>query len=85
MKPYVEDFIADKMKEYNKKISQGSFGNYKIVKKEENNNTLEKEILTLITHGILHLLGFDHQTKKEYDFVVGVQNKVLKNYEQISI
>lgn len=53
--------------------------------KEENNNTLEKEILTLITHGILHLLGFDHQTKKEYDFVVGVQNKVLKNYEQISI
>ena len=53
--------------------------------KEENNNTLEKEILTLITHGILHLLGFDHQTKKEYDFVVGVKNKVLKNYEQISI
>ena len=37
MKPYVEDFVADKMKEYNRKISQGSFGNYKIVKKEENN------------------------------------------------
>ena len=41
MKPYVEDFIADKMKEYNKKISQGSFGNYKIVKKEENNNIID--------------------------------------------
>ena len=36
MKPYVEDFIIGKMKEYNKKISQGSFGNYKIVKKEYN-------------------------------------------------
>ena len=32
MKPYVEDFIIGKMKEYNKKISQGSFGNYKKVK-----------------------------------------------------
>lgn len=41
MKPYVEDFIADKMKEYNKKISQGSFGNYEIVKKEENNNIID--------------------------------------------
>ena len=45
--------------------------------KEENNNDLRKEILTLICHGILHLLGFDHLTKKDYDFVVGVQNKVL--------
>ena len=53
--------------------------------KEENKNTLKKEILTLITHGILHLFGFDHLTKKDYDFVVGVQNKVLSKYEQISI
>lgn len=41
MKPYVEEFIVDKMKEYNKKISQGSFGSYKIVKKEEKNNIIE--------------------------------------------
>ena len=41
MKPYVEEFIVDKMKEYNKKISQGSFGSYKIVKKEENNNIID--------------------------------------------
>ena len=39
--------------------------------------TLEKEILTLICHGILHLFGFDHLEKKDYDFVVGVQDKVL--------
>lgn len=49
--------------------------------KKENNNDLRKEILTLITHGILHLFGFDHLTKKDYDFVVGVQNKVMKIYE----
>lgn len=39
---------------------------------------LEKEILTLICHGILHLLGFDHLTKKDYDFVVSIQNKVIE-------
>ncbi len=46
--------------------------------KEENGNDLRKEILTLLIHGILHLFGFDHLTKKDYDFVVSIQNKVLK-------
>lgn len=41
-------------------------------------NGLKEEILTLICHGILHLFGFDHLTKKDYDFVVGIQNKVIK-------
>jgi len=40
--------------------------------------TLEEEILTLICHGILHLFGFDHLTKKDYDFVVRVQNQVIE-------
>ena len=48
--------------------------------------TLEEEILTLICHGILHLFGFDHLTKKDYDFVVRVQNQVIeklwKNFSQ---
>jgi len=44
---------------------------------KENNNTLKQEILTLICHGILHLFGFDHLTKMDYDFVVSIQNKVI--------
>ena len=32
----------------------------------------------ILIHGILHLLGFDHLTKKDYDFVVSIQNKVLR-------
>lgn len=40
-------------------------------------DTLEREILTLICHGILHLFGFDHLTKKDYDFVVRIQNIVI--------
>ena len=46
--------------------------------KQKQNNNLRKEILTLICHGILHLIGFDHLTKKDYDFIVGVQNKILE-------
>ncbi len=37
---------------------------------------LEKEIATLICHGILHLIGFDHLTDEDYNFVVSIQEKV---------
>ena len=42
---------------------------------EDNNVTFESELYYLISHGILHLLGFDHQTQIEYDFMVDKQNK----------
>jgi len=45
---------------------------------EQKTKTFKEELLTLITHGILHLLGFDHLTKKDYDFVVRIQKTVLK-------
>lgn len=45
--------------------------------KKQAKEGLEKEILTLITHGILHLLGFDHLTDEDYNFVVSVQEKVI--------
>jgi len=45
---------------------------------EQKTKTFKEELLTLITHGILHLLGFDHLEKKDYDFVVRIQKTVLK-------
>jgi len=45
---------------------------------EQKTTTFNEELLTLITHGILHLLGFDHLNKKDYDFVVRIQKTVLK-------
>ena len=45
---------------------------------EQKTKTFKEELLTLITHGIIHLLGFDHLTKKDYDFVVRIQKTVLK-------
>jgi probable rRNA maturation factor len=47
----------------------------------------ETELIFLISHGILHLLGFDHQTEEEFDFVVKYQKLALKsmglNYDKI--
>lgn len=45
---------------------------------QKNKHSIEKEIYYLLCHGILHLLGFDHQTQKEYNFMVEVQNCVIK-------
>ena len=38
----------------------------------------EHELAFLISHGILHLLGFDHQTEEEFNFVVKHQKMALK-------
>ncbi len=43
-------------------------------------NGLEAEIITLITHGILHLLGFDHKNKMDYNFIVGIQNRIVEKF-----
>ena len=47
--------------------------------------TFEEELYFLIAHGITHLLGFDHQTEEDYNFVVGLQNDALKvvDYDKI--
>ena len=38
----------------------------------------EHELAFLISHGILHLLGFDHQTEEDYNFIIDLQNKALE-------
>lgn len=39
----------------------------------------KSELAFFIAHGILHLLGFDHQSEKDYNFVVDFQKKALKS------
>lgn len=42
------------------------------------NVTKEHELAFLISHGILHLLGFDHQTEEDYNFIIDLQNRALE-------
>ncbi len=45
----------------------------------------EQELFFLISHGLMHLLGFDHQSEEEYNFVINEQKKALGsiNYDEI--
>lgn len=40
--------------------------------------TFEEELNFLISHGIMHLLGFDHQTNEDYTFIVNAQTSALE-------
>lgn len=44
--------------------------------------TKENELAFLISHGILHLLGFDHQTEEDYNFIIDLQNRALE-YDEV--
>ncbi len=40
-----------------------------------------QELFFLISHGLMHLLGFDHQSEEEYNFVISEQRKALESIE----
>ncbi len=45
----------------------------------------EYELSFLISHGIMHLLGFDHQTEEDYNFVISMQKKALEAVGYVKI
>jgi probable rRNA maturation factor len=47
--------------------------------------TYDKEILRLIVHGCLHLIGFDDRTKLEKLEMTTMENKVLKLFKHENI
>ena len=46
-----------------------------------NSQNKKQELFFLISHGLMHLLGFDHQSEEEYNFVISEQKKALENIE----
>lgn len=45
----------------------------------------EQELFFLISHGLMHLLGFDHQSEEEYNFVIAEQRKALEKINYVKI
>lgn len=43
------------------------------------------EMLLLVTHGILHLLGFDHAEPDEEREMFGLQNQILKEFYEAEV
>ena len=43
-------------------------------------NSFEKEVTLLLTHGILHLLGHDHGTKKDEEKMNSLQKELMGKY-----
>lgn len=46
-------------------------------------HTLQEETLMLLTHGMLHLLGFDHATPLEEDEMFGLQRELLQQFDRV--
>lgn len=45
----------------------------------EYNHSEKRELSFLVIHGLLHLLGYDHQDKKSEEEMFGLQKEVLKD------
>lgn len=48
---------------------------------KEYNHSREREVCFLATHGLLHLLGFDHMTEEEEKEMFGKQEELLNAFE----
>lgn len=48
--------------------------------KQNGKQSLEKELLFLTVHGVLHLLGFDHRQKDEEQVMFKLQSDLIKEW-----
>ena len=45
------------------------------------NHSIEKELTTLLIHGLLHLLGYDHEKDEDYKIMREKENEILKIFD----
>ena len=46
----------------------------------EYNHSIKRELFFLVTHGFLHLLGYDHMKKEDEEIMFPLQEKILDSY-----
>ncbi|MBQ3475446.1 MAG: rRNA maturation RNase YbeY [Bacilli bacterium] len=47
---------------------------------KEYNHSVKRELFFLVTHGFLHLLGYDHMKKEDEEIMFPLQEKILDKY-----
>jgi len=45
---------------------------------QEYGHTLERELVFLAVHGLLHLLGYDHETQQDESEMIAMQKRILE-------
>ena len=75
------DVIAFRLNDYKEKVVEGEVY-ISIPRAQENAKTFgepfEREISRLLIHGVLHLLGYEDDTKKSKMVMTSLENKYLK-------
>lgn len=47
---------------------------------KEYNHSIKRELFFLVTHGFLHLLGYDHMIKEDEEKMFSLQEEILNSY-----
>ena len=47
---------------------------------KEYDHSVKRELFFLVTHGFLHLLGYDHMKKEDEEIMFPLQEKILNEY-----
>ncbi|MCR4881024.1 MAG: rRNA maturation RNase YbeY [bacterium] len=55
------------------------------IQAQENSVSAEFEFLNLLSHGILHLLGFDHPDEERLESMLELQNKMIESVDYVKI
>ncbi len=51
-----------------------------LINATDNKHSLQKEIKILLTHGMLHLLGFDHENEEEAHIMQNLESMLFNSY-----
>lgn len=71
-----DDFVLPK--EHFNKLGQIIISHDKASEQaEQNNYSLEKEVLLLFVHGLVHLLGFDHKNDAQESKMKNIEKQIL--------
>ena len=52
---------------------------YKVSTCKRDNKNLVDHLMHLFVHGVLHLIGYDHQTEEDAHLMESLEVKILKN------